>query len=57
MRAKKLTAQLTIRLDDELLAALAATAAADGRSTSNYVVRVLQAHLESLKAKKPKTKS
>jgi uncharacterized protein (DUF1778 family) len=56
MRGKKLTSQITIRLDDDLRSGLADAAAADGRSLSNYIVRLLQAHMESLKGKKPKAK-
>jgi predicted HicB family RNase H-like nuclease len=55
-RSKKLSSQITIRLDEELRAGLADAAAADERSVSSYIVRVLRAHMESLKSKKPKAK-
>jgi uncharacterized protein (DUF1778 family) len=66
MRAKKLTSQITIRLSDDLREWLADAAAADGRSASNYIVRLIeaarmaslktQAPAQADKAKKPKAK-
>jgi predicted DNA-binding protein len=62
----KLTSQITIRLSDELREWLTGASAADGRSASNYIVRLIEAaRIASLKgqapaqvdkAKKPKAK-
>jgi predicted transcriptional regulator len=49
--AKK-TASITVRTDDQLKADLEGLAAADERPLSAYVVKVLRAHVASVKGRK-----
>jgi predicted transcriptional regulator len=55
-RGKKLTSQISIRLEDEVKSALEEIAAADDRSLSSLINRVLRQFVESNRAKKPKAK-
>jgi predicted transcriptional regulator len=56
-RAKKLSSQISIRLEDEIKAALEEMAAADDRSLSSLINRVLRQYVEAARGKKPKAKS
>jgi len=48
-------AQIGFRIKSDLKAEVERLAKADGRSLANYLERLLEAHVESVRGKKPKT--
>ena len=54
-RIKKLTSQISIRLENEIKTALEEMAAADDRSLSSLINRILRQYVQSA-PKKPKAK-
>ena len=54
-KGSKLTGPMSIRLEPDVKAAVQELAAADDRSLSAYINRVLRQHIEAMR-KKPKAK-
>ena len=54
-KGSKLTGPMSIRLEPDVKAAVQELAAADDRSLSSYINRVLRQHIDAMR-KKPKAK-